>query len=90
MRIIGKVILGLSVAALFFGCKGKQTSSTTGWNLNDSKWGGFESAKSKEQMTPPGMVFIEGGAFVMGSMTDNVRYEWHNQPFHHSIWTNAR
>ena len=80
MRLVGKAILGLSVVALFFGCKSKETSSTTGWNLDDPAWGGFESAKVKEQATPPGMVFVEGGAFVMGSMTDNVRYEWHNQP----------
>lgn len=80
MKLVGKAILGLSVVALFFGCKSRETSSTTGWNLDDPTWGGFESAKVKEQMTPTGMVFIEGGAFVMGSMTDNVRYEWHNQP----------
>jgi gliding motility-associated lipoprotein GldJ len=78
---ISKLVLCFGVIVLFANCGGSfEQSSTTGWNLDDPKWGGFESAKVTEQMTPPGMVFIEGGAFVMGQTTDNVRYEWHNQP----------
>ncbi len=78
---ISKLVLCFGVIVLFANCGGSfEQSSTTGWNLDDPEWGGFESAKVTEQMTPPGMVFIEGGAFVMGQTTDNVRYEWHNQP----------
>ena len=78
--LISKVVLCLGIIVLFANCKGTDQSATTGWNYDDSEWGGFESAKYTEQMTPPGMVFIEGGSFVMGQTTDNVRYEWHNQP----------
>ncbi|MBR1769591.1 MAG: hypothetical protein IJ748_03945, partial [Bacteroidales bacterium] len=61
--IFGKLVLAVAVAILLFGCSGKKKSATTGWNYDDPKWGGFESAKNVEQQTPPGMVFIEGGAF---------------------------
>ncbi|MBP1630597.1 MAG: gliding motility-associated lipoprotein GldJ [Bacteroidetes bacterium] len=80
IRAFKKIILSLSVIALLFGCKGEEVSTTTGWNLNDSDWGGYESAVYNEQMDPPGMVFIEGGSYVMGNQTDNSRYDWNNQP----------
>ena len=78
--LISKVVLCFGIIVLFANCKGADQSATTGWNYNDSAWGGFESAPGYDRMTPPGMVFIEGGSFVMGQTTDNVRYEWHNQP----------
>ena len=78
--LISKVLLCFGVIVLFANCKGFDQSATTGWDYNNPEWGGFESPRVLEQMTPPGMVFIEGGAFVMGQTTDNVRYEWHNQP----------
>lgn len=78
--LISKVVLCLGIIILFANCRGTEQSATTGWNYNDPEWGGFESAQGADQMTPPGMVFIEGGSFVMGQTTDNVRYEWHNQP----------
>lgn len=75
-----RIVLGVSALLLVVGCSNKNSSKKTGWNYDDSKWGGFESAKNTEMATPPGMVFIEGGAFIMGRTTDNVRYEWDNQP----------
>lgn len=77
---ISKVLLCFGIIVLFANCKGSDQSATTGWDYDNPEWGGFESAKGEDQMTPPGMVFIEGGSFVMGQTTDNVRYEWHNQP----------
>ena len=47
MKLVGKAILGLSVVALLFGCKGKEKSATTGWNLDDPKWGGWYSSKAE-------------------------------------------
>ncbi len=78
--LISKLVLCFGVIVLFANCKGSDQSATTGWDYDNPEWGGFESAKGEDQMTPPGMVFIEGGSFVMGQTTDNVRYEWHNQP----------
>jgi formylglycine-generating enzyme len=78
--LLSRVVLSVLIVSLFVGCGNKNKSAKTGWNYDDSKWGGFESAKNTEMATPPGMVFIEGGAFVMGRTTDNVKYEWDNQP----------
>ena len=78
--LICKLVLCFGIIVLFANCKGSDQSATTGWDYDNPEWGGFESAKGEDQMTPPGMVFIEGGSFVMGQTTDNVRYEWHNQP----------
>ncbi len=60
-------------------CK-KQTSSTTGWEYNNPKNGGFEVREYVEQQTGPGLVFIEGGTFTMGLVQDDVMYDWNNQP----------
>lgn len=75
LKIIG-VIFALSF--MFTSCKKGGTSSTTGWKYNDPKWGGFEVSPYSEQETGPGLVFIEGGTFIMGQMTDDIRYEWDN------------
>lgn len=68
-------ILSLAVA-LSISCsdKRKEKSSTTGWTYNDYDWGGFEktSEEAAEQPTPPGMVLVEGGVFLMGQTYDDV------------------
>lgn len=64
-------LMGLSA------CK-KEKSSTTGWAYNDSKWGGFEKQQYMGQETGPGLVFIQGGTFVMGNAEQDVMYEHHN------------
>jgi len=61
-------------------CTKKEVSRTTGWRYNDPKNGGFEVAKSKEQITGPGLVFIEGGTFTMGATEENPFTEWDNTP----------
>ena len=73
----------LSVAAsVLMGCPhDKNTSSTTGWKINDEENGGFEAATDyQEQETGPGLVFIEGGAFTMGRVQDDVMHDWNNTP----------
>ncbi len=82
MRILGKTF-GLAALALvlaFSACSKKQTSRTTGWNYNDPKMGGFKNAKYVEQETGPGLVFIEGGTFVMGATQDRVVFNADNNP----------
>jgi len=59
---------------------GKGVSRATGWAYNDPKNGGFEVAPAKEQKTGPGLVFIEGGTFTMGSTQETPFYDWNNQP----------
>ncbi len=82
MRILGR-IFGLTALALvlaFSACSKKQTSRTTGWNYNDPKMGGFKNTKHVEQETGPGLVFIEGGTFVMGATQDRVVFNADNNP----------
>ncbi len=70
----------LAIAALgLTSCK-KEYSSTTGWEVNNSKNGGFEVRPYSEQPTGPGLVFIEGGTFTMGETQDDIMYDWSNQP----------
>jgi gliding motility-associated lipoprotein GldJ len=71
-------VLSVSSCGLFKGNKG--TSPTTGWNYNDPDYGGFEVKTVPEQETGPGLVFIEGGAFTMGRIAQDVMFDWNNVP----------
>ncbi len=79
-NIIGR----LSVVTLFIlimsSCTKKEQSSTTGWDYNNPENGGFEVKAYEEQETGPGLVFIEGGTFVMGRTEQDVMYNWDNVP----------
>lgn len=85
-----KLILAVSCLFILGACsnsstgnksKNSKTSSTTGWDYNNPKNGGFETnLKFKEQATGPGLLFIEGGSFTMGRVEQDVMYEWDNIP----------
>jgi gliding motility-associated lipoprotein GldJ len=78
-----KIILAFTAffaAVIFLSSCGKETSPTTGWTYNDSRTGGFEVKPYQEQETGPGLVFIEGGTFVMGRTEQDVMFDWNNQP----------
>ncbi|MBA2745568.1 MAG: SUMF1/EgtB/PvdO family nonheme iron enzyme, partial [Flavisolibacter sp.] len=86
MQVRNFVIL-LSCAALFASCKNglfgknkKEQSDVTGWNYNDSKQGGYQVAKSREQGLGPGLVFVQGGTFTMGQTEEDVMGNWDNIP----------
>lgn len=70
-------IAGLAILA---SCNNKSGSRTTGWDYNNPKNGGFEVVDYKEPITGPGLVFIEGGTFTMGRVSDDPMYEWNNIP----------
>jgi len=70
----------LVAAILLVGACKKEASHSTGWEYNNSKNGGFEVRPFSDQMTGPGLVFIEGGTFAMGSTQDDVMFEWNNSP----------
>ena len=75
-----QLILAVSSLFLLFACSNKK-SSTTGWEYNHSKNGGFEANdKFQEQITGPGLLFVEGGSFTMGRVEQDVMYEWNNVP----------
>ena len=77
---IFKISCFFVMAALLLCSCSKRQSQATGWNLNDSEWGGFEVSPYNEQQTGPGLVFIEGGSFTMGRVSDDPRYQWNNTP----------
>ena len=56
----------------------KEHSTSTGWNYNDRKQGGFEKQDFVEQVPGPGLVFVEGGRLTMGRVEEDVMYEWNN------------
>ena len=59
---------------------GSGASSVTGWQYNNPDWGGFEYQSGYEQQTGPGLVFIEGGTFIMGRVEQDVIYGMDNTP----------
>ena len=62
-------------------CNRSSFSPTTGWKYNDPDNGGFTVASDYvDQLAGPGLVFIEGGTFVMGQVYDNVMGEYDNFP----------
>jgi len=69
----------LALPFLIASC-GKEKSSVTGWNYNDSKNGGYEVVKYQGQETGPGLVYVQGGTFIMGNTEQDVMYEYHNIP----------
>lgn len=65
----------LSSCSLFGGKRGGgsgDVSSATGWAYNDPQYGGYEYISGYEQETGPGLVFIEGGTFIMGRVDQDV------------------
>ncbi len=71
-------ILMMSSCGLFK--KHYDKSTATGWNYNDPKWGGFYVPKNSEQKTGPGLVFVQGGTFLMGATEQDVMGDWNNIP----------
>jgi len=81
MKYWTKALPLLCMVAIFASCGKNERSATTGWKMNDTKWGGFETkADYQGQETPPNMVLIPGGNFVMGFTEEDVPYDWDNIP----------
>jgi gliding motility-associated lipoprotein GldJ len=81
MKISSKALVFTLAGALALytsSCNRAGKSSTTGWKYNDAKWGGFEKHKFKEQETGPGLVFVEGGTFTMGSAEQDLTFDHNN------------
>lgn len=77
MKRLLHFIMGVTLVGFISSCS-HESSSSTGWSYNDPKNGGFEKSPFQEQETGPGLVFIEGGAFTMGQVYDDVMFDWTN------------
>lgn len=60
--------------------KKPEKSGATGWNYNDKNQGGFNVTKPKDIKAGPGLVFVQGGTFVMGATSEDVMGDWNNVP----------
>ncbi len=59
----------------------RNKSKLTGWKFNDPNYGSYVKGKYIDKGTPPpGMVHIEGGAFTMGAVQDDVMSDWNTTP----------
>ncbi|MEO6681624.1 MAG: SUMF1/EgtB/PvdO family nonheme iron enzyme [Ginsengibacter sp.] len=84
----GKLTLIILAASLAFtSCKNggifgkkKDQSSVTGWNYDDKDFGNFHVLKAKEMKAGPGLVFVQGGTFIMGAKEEDVMSDWNNVP----------
>lgn len=83
-KILGfRLLFILSIIFLLASCskRSKGGSSLTGWNSKDMKAAGFSNKEDyKGEKAPPGMVLIEGGAFTMGHVQDDVMFDWNTTP----------
>jgi len=82
MRIQASIFVLFASVMLLASCsKNKLVSPTTGWAYNNPDNGGFEyPADFKGQATGPNLVLIEGGAFTVGRVEQDVMYDWNNIP----------
>jgi gliding motility-associated lipoprotein GldJ len=78
-----RILLALMLSLTMIGCKRSSSSNesrATGWNINDKK-GGFQYNNDyKGQEAGPGLVFVEGGTFTMGKVSDDPMHDWNNTP----------
>lgn len=86
MNVKNLLLLAVCVASLasckngLLGKKKFESSGVTGWNYNDKNMGGFQVSQEREQRTGPGLVFIQGGTFMMGAAEEDVMGDWNNVP----------
>ncbi|MEO5967459.1 MAG: SUMF1/EgtB/PvdO family nonheme iron enzyme, partial [Ferruginibacter sp.] len=64
------------------GLFGKKSSKSgvTGWSYDDKNMGNFHVAKVKYPKAGPGLVFVQGGSFLMGAKEEDVMGDWNNIP----------
>lgn len=86
LKIIALIATVASLALVSCGGNGtkkgggtKKFTSQTGWKEND-KSGWFFTPKKQKVKGWPGMVYVEGGTFVMGLVKDDVMHDWNNSP----------
>lgn len=88
MKLNLKIYSVISVVLLVIAGCGSQgggdelgnVSPTTGWAYNNPNNGGYEVNLDYEQEAGPGLVYIEGGTFVMGRTQEDILFKWDQTP----------
>jgi len=72
----------ISLTSCSSGGGGKKSgkSGVTGWNYDDKNMGSYHVSKVKYPKAGPGLVFVQGGSFVMGAKDEDVMGDWNNVP----------
>ena len=70
----------ISLTACKSGGKSGGRSSVTGWKYDDKKMGNYHVSKMKYPKAGPGLVFVQGGTFLMGAKDEDVMGDWNNVP----------
>ena len=79
----GKSLLILVVAAISLNaCTSNKSgvSGVTGWKYDDKNMGNYHVTQMKYPKAGPGLVFVEGGTFLMGAKDEDVMSDWNNTP----------
>lgn len=74
------VVFSLIISGIVVVSCSRESSSSTGWDYNNPRHGGFQKVPFVDQETGPGLVLIEGGTFTMGMVEQDVMYDWNNRP----------
>jgi gliding motility-associated lipoprotein GldJ len=72
-------LVALILGGVILASCAKEGSSSTGWDYNNPKVGGFQKVPFVDQETGPGLVLVEGGSFTMGRAEQDVMYDWNNR-----------
>ncbi len=80
MKFYTVILLSLSLLVASCGMlpSKKSSSSTTGWDYNNPKNGGFEYNANYSQSAGPGLVYVQGGTFSLGRVEQDVIYDNNN------------
>ena len=76
MKSVFKYLLIVSVAAVAVSCQQRElntkVSNTTGWNYFDQRTTNFEAIEGVGNVSPTGMLPIQGGSFTVGEKDEFI------------------
>jgi gliding motility-associated lipoprotein GldJ len=71
LKLVAIILGGVILASC-----AREASSSTGWDYNNPRVGGFQKVPFIDQETGPGLILVEGGSFTMGRAEQDVMYDW--------------
>ena len=80
ISILSLAVIALSMTSCSTKSNDFKRSRGTGRAMNGKEGGYKFNPKFRNQITAPGLVFIEGGTFTFGEVQDDVMNDWNNTP----------